>query len=698
VERKNREIDKARQALEEKAAQLALTSKYKSEFMANMSHELRTPLNSLLILSDDLSRNSEGNLTPRQTEYAKTIHASGADLLTLINDILDLAKIESGTVAVELSEVRFGELSQFVERTFRHVADSKQLRFSLELSPDLPRSLQTDAKRLKQVIKNLLSNAFKFTERGDVTLEVAPVHAGWGMDCEALERAGTGIAFSVRDTGIGIPREKQQIIFEAFQQADGSTSRRYGGTGLGLNISREIAALLAGDIRVQSEPGVGSTFTLYLPLSHPGGKAARRSPDAPVSRVLLPAPGIVELPAEADETPALDRVPDDRARLGGEDERAVLIVENDDAFARLLLEAARGRGWRGIVASGGASAVALVRDLHPDAVTLDLRLPDVDGWRLLRLLKADLATRHMPVLVISTDDQAERALALGAVGVVPKPMQSRADLEGALETLAAYLDRTEHRVLLIGGEEDCDGLRTALGADPALHVACSSTLAEGVRMLDGGEVDCVVLAPSATPDPAAEAELEARAAAARPPVRVLRYQPGAEPAVAAGRFAQPEALVDAALTACHRAFAALPASLQALVRDVRRQSDVLAGRKVLVVDDDIRNIFALASVLEKRNVKVLSAESGPAAFELLEAHPDVDAVLMDIMMPGMDGFEAIREIRERRGLRSPPIIAVTARAMKGDREKTLLAGAWDYLAKPVDPDAMLSVLETWLQR
>jgi CheY-like chemotaxis protein len=418
-----------------------------------------------------------------------------------------------------------------------------------------------------------------------------------------------------------------------------------------------------------------------------------------VSRVLLPVPGAAELPAEPEESLVLDRVPDDRARLGAGNERALLIVENDDAFASVLLEAARGRGWRGIVASGGASAVALVRELQPDAVTLDLRLADVDGWRLLRLLKADLATRHMPVLVISTDDQAERALALGALGVVPKPMQSRAELEAALDTLSGYLERAEHRVLLIGGDDDCDGLRAALGLDPTLRVTCAGTLAEGARTLAAGEpVDCVVLAPSAPPDPAAEAELEGRAAGTRPAVRVLRYQPGAEPDAAAGRFAHAEALADAALAACHRPFAALPSPLQSLVRDVRRRSDVLAGRKVLVVDDDIRNIFALASVLEKRNVKVLSAESGPAAFALLEAHPDVDAVLMDIMMPGMDGFEAIREIRRRPELSSPPIIAVTARAMKGDREKTLLAGAWDYLAKPVDPDAMLGVLEAWLQR
>jgi CheY-like chemotaxis protein len=493
------------------------------------------------------------------------------------------------------------------------------------------------------------------------------------------------------------PAREAADHLEAFQQADGSTSRRYGGTGLGLNISREIASLLAGDLRVRSEPGRGSTFTLYLPLAHPGAKAPRSA--EPVSRVVLPAPGLAGLPAEPEESLVLDRVPDDREVLGAEGEPALLIVENDDSFARLLLEAARGRGWRGIVASGGASAVALVRELQPDAVTLDLRLADVDGWRLLRLLKADLTTRHMPVLVISTDDQAERALSLGALGVVPKPVQSRADLEAALDMLSGYLERPEHRVLLVGGDDDCDGLRAALSGDPTLRVACAGTVADGARALASGEpVDCVVLTPSAVPDPTAEAELETRAAAARPAFRLLRHQPGAEADAAVGRFTLPEALVDATLAACHRPFAALPGSLQSLVRDVRRQSDVLAGRKVLVVDDDIRNIFALASVLEKRNVKVLSAESGPAAFQLLEAHPDVDAVLMDIMMPGVDGFEAIREIRRRPELGSAPIIAVTARAMKGDREKTLLAGAWDYLAKPVDPDAMLNVLETWLQR
>src|SRR5262249_32734555 len=375
------------QELEEKAKQLALTSKYKSEFLANMSHELRTPLNSLLILSDQLARNSDGNLTRKQTEFAKTIHSSGNDLLMLINDILDLSKVESGTVSIDVGELRFSELELFVERTFRHMAESKGLRFSLEFAPDLPRAIYTDAKRLKQVVKNLLSNAFKFTERGGVSLGVSRVHEGWSRERDTLNTAGAVIAFTVRDSGIGIPEAKQQIIFEASQQADGSTSRRYGGTGLGLAISREIATLLGGDIRVQSTTGEGSVFALYLPLSPPSQKAVRRLPPR-----LLPQAerAAVEVP---EPEAVLGAGHDDRGDLKPED-AVLLVIENDETFSRLLLEVAHDQGWKVIVAGSGALALALARDFPPSAITLDLRLPDIDGWRVLEFLKADLETRH----------------------------------------------------------------------------------------------------------------------------------------------------------------------------------------------------------------------------------------------------------------------------------------------------------------
>jgi len=682
VERQNREIDKARLALEEKATQLALTSKYKSEFLANMSHELRTPLNSLLILSDELSRNTDGNLTGRQTEFAKTIHASGTDLLTLINDILDLSKIESGTVSLEVGDVRFADLAQFVERTFRHVAEAKGLRFTLAFGPDLPRGIQTDAKRLQQVMKNLLSNAFKFTERGSVILSVGMAHAGWQTSRDSLTRAEGVVAFSVRDTGIGIPAEKHQVIFEAFQQADGSTNRRYGGTGLGLAISREIASLLAGEMTLESVVGDGSTFTLYLPLSHPASKAPRKPIELPST--FLPRMAASSAPKEEEDAP-LDRVPDDRSDVTPEN-RVVLIVENDDAFAGFLLEVARERGWRGVVASSGASAVALARDVGPDAITLDLRLPDIDGWRLLRMLRADLHTRHIPILVVSTDDEASRGYELGAVGVLAKPVSNRESLEEALRDLAALVDRGQRDVLVAATEPARAPVAAALAEDADVRVHCVSTLQEAVGALAQQPFDCVIAERPRVRDEWVE-EL-VRLSAEKPPLRVVWHEP-------AGNL---EETLDAAALQLRRRVDELPSTLRSAVQSARRARRILAERRALVVDDDIRNIFALTSILEKHGMHVLAAESGQAALATLEEHPDIDVALLDIMMPGMDGFETLREIRRKPEWSSLPIIAVTARAMKGDREKTLRAGAWDYLAKPVDAEHLLSVLESWLQR
>ena len=392
VERKNQEVEQARQALEEKARQLALTSKYKSEFLANMSHELRTPLNSLLILSDQLCVNSERNLTIKQVEFAKTIHSSGNDLLMLINDILDLSKIESGTVAVEVGELRMDELNRYVERTFRHVAEAKHVQFSIQLDPRLPKAMFTDAKRLQQIIKNLLSNAFKFTHQGEVTLSIQPATAGWSADNEDFNRVTEVLAFSVADTGIGIPAEKQQIIFEAFQQADGSTSRKYGGTGLGLAISRELARLLHGEIRLVSLPNKGSVFTLYLPQTFMAPRASRKPPEsvAAVANAAIQAAKQLTERAQACQEAVIDTPePDsaDQRNEAGDDrdnlqpgERVLLIVENDLAFARFLLDTAREKGFKGLVTPMGATALAMVRQYQPSAITLDIFLSDIDGW------------------------------------------------------------------------------------------------------------------------------------------------------------------------------------------------------------------------------------------------------------------------------------------------------------------------------
>ena len=462
VERKNREVEQARQALEDKAKQLALTSKYKSEFLANMSHELRTPLNSLLILSDQLSRNPEGNLLPRQTEFAKTIHSSGNDLLMLINDILDLSKIESGTVMVDTSELRLADLQNYVERTFRHVAESKNLDFVIQLDPRLPKSMLTDAKRLQQVIKNLLSNAFKFTQHGRVALTVEPVHGGWNPDNEGLNHTPLVLAFAVTDTGIGIAPDKQQIIFEAFQQADGSTSRKFGGTGLGLAISRELSRLLGGEIKLSSMPGRGSTFTLYLPQTYSSPKSGRRANDnsegqsllsssRPLSLPEFKAPPAVATPLPEGEQEAgalVNEVGDDRHRLQP-GEPVLLIVENDLTFARLMLESARDKGFKVLVTSLGAAALALTHEYKPDAITLDLHLPDIDGWRVLERLKHDIHSRHIPVCVVSTDESRERALEAGAAGFVAKPVQTASDLDALVAGLKDFVDRPIKSLLLL---------------------------------------------------------------------------------------------------------------------------------------------------------------------------------------------------------------------------------------------------------
>src|SRR5690242_18473735 len=573
VEAKNFEIEMARRAVEEKAEQLALTSKYKSEFLANMSHELRTPLNSLLILSRLLADNPQGNLSEKQTEFARTIHSAGSDLLILINDILDLSKIESGTVSIELGDMTMSGLKQHMERTFRQLASDKGLEFKVEFDPGLPASIRTDEKRLQQVVLNLLSNAFKFTSEGSVTLAVRAVSGGWSPHHPVLRDARQVIAIAVTDTGIGIPKDKQKLIFEAFQQADGTTSRKYGGTGLGLSISREIARLLGGELQVRSTFGQGSTFTLFVPLK---------------AEMSLPLPDSVST-ARYDNSGALVpgalptqmEVTDDRDALDGSP--FVLIVEDDPTFASILLDIARDAGLKRVVATAGAGTLALARKLQPNAITLDLGLSDIDGFVLLDLLKHDAQTLHMPIQVISGAGKLASALELGAFGVTEKPATP--------EQLAEVFARLAHHVR---------------------H------------------------APA--PSPPAEA----------------------------------------------------PAGL--------RQVPELAGARVLIVDDDIRNIYSLTSVLESQGVEVLHAESGREGIAILERTPGIDIALIDIMMPEMDGYEAMRRICRQSSLTDVPLIAVTAKAMKGDRQKCLDAGASDYIAKPVDIELLLALLRVWVAR
>jgi CheY-like chemotaxis protein len=660
-------------------------------------------LNSLLILSDQLSRNPEGNLTFRQTEFSKTIHASGKELLALINDILDLSKIESGTVVVDVGELRFGELLDYVERTFRHVAEAKGVGFGIEVARDLPRSIFTDSTRFQQVIKNLLSNAFKFTERGRVTLRVETVKEGWSPQMESLNRARSVLAVSVTDTGIGISPEKQQIIFEAFQQADGSTSRKYGGTGLGLAISREIARLLGGEIRLRSVPGEGSTFTFFLPQAYVSPKAARVPAEIPGNRVAAVLPGAASereglLPGE---------ITDDRDDLGPED-RVLLIIDNDESFARFLLEMAHENGFKAIVAVQGAEGIALAHRHRIDAVTLDIRLPVIDGWRVLDRLKNDLETRHIPVYLITTEEDAARGIHRGAIGALVKPIKEKESLDEVFASLRNLLDKQTMELLLLGMDTgQSDELARSLAA-ANVRVRAVASEAEALGALDERHFDCVVAQPSPGSGSLDALEEVVRQCGSRK-IPVLLYTPGQLSTEAESvldrmarlgtikRIRSSDRLVDQAALFLHLTPAKLPEDVREKLGRLYSNS-VLAGKKVLIVDDDIRNIFAITSVLERESMLVVPAETGQEAIEKLKTSDGIDIVLMDIMMPGMDGYDTMREIRKIDRFHTLPIVAVTAKAMKGDREKTLQAGAWDYLAKPVDTDQMLSMLRSWLHR
>ena len=533
VERKNSEVEQARQALEEKAAQLALTSKYKSEFLANMSHELRTPLNSLLILSDQLCKNREGNLQPKQREFAQTIHAAGNDLLTLINDILDLSKIESGTVVLDVCEVRFSDLRGYVERTFQHVAEAKRLDFEIELDERLPSSLFTDPKRLQQILKNLLSNAFKFTQMGSVSLRIAPAAKGWSSDHDSLNRATGAVAFTVRDTGIGIAADKQHIIFEAFQQADGSTSRKYGGTGLGLAISRELSTLLGGQLKLASQVGTGSQFTLYLPEHYTPVRPARKAQAGPAAATDASAALEPELDAASPRL-ATAVEPAELANVFGDDrdqlqpgDSVLLIVDNNEDFARILLEAARELGWKGIVTTSGAAALALARDGRPHAITLDLRLPDIEGWRVLDRLKNDPQTRHIPVTIItSEEDQRQRGRARGAFDVLTKPLQDRDALVQALGSLFDCASRGSRSLLVVTTAADRESLAELLGSDDDRLVTVA-TAEEALQLLSRERFDCIVL-DTAVPEMALrelDDAVERGQAAGRPRPDLYRPRP-----------------------------------------------------------------------------------------------------------------------------------------------------------------------------
>ncbi|MEO8342716.1 MAG: response regulator, partial [Gallionella sp.] len=702
VERKNIEVEQARHALEEKAAELALTSKYKSEFLANMSHELRTPLNSVLILSQQLAENVAGNLSAKQIEFSRNINASGSDLLHLINDILDLSKIESGTVTVEIEEISFSSLCNNINRTFRHVAEAKSLPFEVDFAENLPRIMVSDPKRLQQILKNLVSNAIKFTTEGRVRIHADFASGGWSADHPVLSSAAQVVAFTVEDTGIGVPFEKQRLIFEAFQQADAGTARKYGGTGLGLAISRELAMLLGGEIKLTSVPEQGSTFTFYVPLHYTASSNERVNMEHFAGGSSGSHPAFHILPVSNEEP-----IEDDRNALD-KGTPVLLIIEDDRKYARILLETARGKGFKGIVTGKGTEALALAQQFHPAAISLDIILPDMLGWTVLNQFKLDPATRHIPVQVISVIEEHQHALAHGAAAYHVKPVTDEG-LETLFDQLKEVIAPRTKRLLIV---EDNDIERQALiellsyKNIETVGIASSGAL----KAMLAQAVECVVLDLRRSGKGGLELldKIYKEPRLARVPIivytgKALSVAEEKRLKAMARRIIvkdvqSPERLLDETSLFLHYAITDLPADKQKMLEQLYSSEEILRGRKILVVDDDARNIFALTSLLENHEMNVLSATNGRSAIDLIHKTSDLGIVLMDIMMPDMDGYETMREIRRSSRFQLLPIIALTAKAMKGDREKCLDAGASDYIAKPVNTDELLSLMRVWLFR
>ena len=712
IEIKNAEIEEARSALEEKAEQLALSSKYKSEFLANMSHELRTPLNSLLILAKLLGDNADGNLTEKQIEFATTIHNAGSELLGLINDILDLSKVEAGKMDVHAAEVSVAEELSTLERAFMPIAVENGLSFELDFAENALPTIVTDPQRLQQVLKNLLSNALKFTESGGVVLRVGQA-VGRQFAGDVLSKAERVIGFSVVDTGVGIPHDKLRLIFEAFQQADGTTSRRYGGTGLGLSISREIARLLGGEIHVESAPGQGSTFTLYLPERYietaPAATPAELL-DA-VSAGLSPATAESHNGDEPELDPILlitSEVEDDRDSIE-EGDRVVLIVEDDADFARTELEIARERGFKGLVALRGDTGLALAREFRPDAIVLDMSLPVLDGWTVLDRLKHHPATRHIPVHIVSAVEELQPALMAGAAAFVQKPASLEA-LEGVFGRIESFIARTVRRLLVVDDDEaQRDAIVELVGGDGDIEIVAVGSSEEALAALDSEpEFDCMVLdlkLPKMTGFDLLEKVKTTERSRALPVIVYTGKDLTRREETKLKRYAEtivvkdarsPERLLDETSLFLHRVESKLPDSKRRMLEQLHNVDALFVGKKVLIVDDDVRNVFALTSALEAHGMEVLFAENGREGIEALKRAGDVDLVLMDVMMPELDGYETTRAIRELPEFERLPIIALTAKAMRGDRERSISAGASDYITKPVDTDQLLSLMRVWL--
>jgi len=706
LDQQNRELMVAQEELETKARELALASKYKSEFLANMSHELRTPLNSLLILARILADNKTGNLTEEQVESAQVMYSGGTDLLNLINDILDLSKVEAGQMVFNFEAMPLADLVSSMRMQFDHMAEEEELAFIVRMAEDLPGRISTDPQRVKQVVKNLLSNAFKFTKDGSVSLNLYRPDSKVDLSRSGLDPS-QAIAVSVIDTGIGMTPEQQKVIFEAFQQADGSTSRQYGGTGLGLSISREMTAKLGGQIEVESTPGKGTTFTLYLPIQRQGDKSLDDTEiENTVAKQKKQPPQAAPKPAAAGPPPKDDRDELDN-QLAEHETKIVAIIEDDPKFAKVVYSYAHEKGFKCLIAGDGNTGLELVASYRPEAIILDLNLPDMSGWEVLTVLKNDPDTRHIPIHIMSADDEALDAYRRGAMGYLTKPVK-REDLDEAFERIEGLISREIKTLLVV--EDDANSRRSIKkllgGSDVKISEADQGQKA--LNLLKKHHFDCMILDLS-LPDMSGFDVLNqmnddenishcpvivytGRDLTPQENHELLQY---ADRVIVKG-VKSPERLLDETALFLHRVVADMPSDKQETIQQLHTQDTGLAGKKVMIVDDDMRNSFALSKLLADKGIEPKIAQNGQKALDLLAENGAVDLILMDIMMPVMDGYETIKQIRAQRQFNELPILALTAKAMKGDREKCLEAGANDYLSKPVDVDRLFSMLRVWL--
>lgn len=685
LEVKNRELELAKYDIEEKGRQIELSSKYKSEFLANMSHELRTPLNSLLILSKDLSENRNNNLTSDQVECAEIIYNSGHDLLNLINEVLDLSKIEAGKMSVHVEKVYLKEFADTINKNFKHQADKKGLKFKVLMHKSLPGHIQTDRLRLDQIVKNLISNAIKFTDKGEVTVSLTA-------------EPGNKVSIAVKDTGIGIPEDKQQYIFEAFQQADGGTSRRYGGTGLGLSISRELVKLLGAEIKLESHPGKGSTFTLTLPEElaqeeHVNNDFFTELPK-PENTIVKQSDTVV--------------MPDDRYQIT-QDDNIVLIIEDDLTFAKILLKQAQQKGFKGIVAATGENGLTLAEEYRPHAIIMDMNLPGIKGDRVVKELKKDPLLKHIPVHIISGEDRSLEMISSGAIEYLTKPIE-KDQLEEAFNRIENVIDRKMKNVLIVEGDIAARANMCGLIAGGEVKCLEAQSGKEALKLYKKNHIDCIVLDLDLEDMTGFDLiyELEKIKPDAMAPVIVYtgrlltkeendELQRCTESVIIKGAKSEERLLNETALF-LHRAISTMPESRNRKITNIQDKDALFKYKKVLLVDDDMRNVFALSKILKERGLEIIKAENGYSALNALELDPAIDIVLMDIMMPEMDGYETMQKIRLQAKFKNLPIIALTAKAMKEDRQKCIDAGANDYITKPVDVERLLSLMRVWLSK